>query len=59
MVSNQFTNEIGAKLDYFRMDQHSPSLCSFCLQFWDACSFYVRVQVEKNIANEYYSEIAA
>ena len=59
MVSNQFTNEIeiGTKLDDFRMEQHSPSLCSFCLQFWNACSFYVRVQVETNLANfEYYSD---
>ena len=59
VVSNQFANEveIGATPDGFRMDQHSPSLCSFCLQFWDACSFYVRVQVETNLANfEYYSD---
>ena len=57
VVSNQFANEVkfGATPDDFRMDLHSPSLCSFCLQFWDACSFYVRVQVETNLANfEYY-----
>ena len=59
MVSNQFTNEveIGATPADFRMDPHSPSLRSFCLQFWNACSFYVRVQVETNLANyEYYSD---